>query len=87
MHGQIEIGTGAKPQIAYSYAPLYRGEEANHCPGCGRQHWIVGRMTAECGFCGSALPLDMFSTYSASPRIECRNYQPNDLPEHLRPVA
>ena len=36
---------------------VYRANEANHCPGCGRSHWFVGRMTAECGFCGAAVPL------------------------------
>jgi hypothetical protein len=29
----------------------------NHCPGCGRTHWYVGRLSAECGFCSTALPL------------------------------
>jgi hypothetical protein len=27
------------------------------CPGCGRTHWLVGRSTAECAFCATALPL------------------------------
>ena len=36
---------------------VYRCGEVNHCPGCGRTHWYVGRLSAECGFCGSALPL------------------------------
>lgn len=35
----------------------YRGGEVNHCPGCSRTHWIIGRSTAECAFCGTALPL------------------------------
>lgn len=35
----------------------YRPHEANHCPGCGQSHWMVGRVTAECAFCGTALPL------------------------------
>jgi hypothetical protein len=35
----------------------YRRDEINHCPGCGRTHWYVGRLSAECGFCGTALPL------------------------------
>ena len=35
----------------------YRENEVNHCPGCGRTHWYVGRVSAECGFCGTALPL------------------------------
>lgn len=36
---------------------FYREGERNHCPGCGREHWHVGRMSAECAFCGTALPL------------------------------
>jgi hypothetical protein len=29
----------------------------NHCPGCGRIQWLIGRVSAECAFCGTALPL------------------------------
>ena len=36
---------------------VYRANEANHCPGCGRSNWYVGRVSAECGFCGTAVPL------------------------------
>ena len=36
---------------------LYRYNEINHCPGCGRTHWVIGRFSAECGFCATALPL------------------------------
>jgi hypothetical protein len=36
---------------------LYRADEINHCPACGRTHWYVGRLSAECGFCGTALAL------------------------------
>jgi hypothetical protein len=39
------------------YHAVYREREVNHCPGCGRTHWYVGRMMAECGFCATALPL------------------------------
>jgi hypothetical protein len=39
------------------YHAVYRPNETNHCPGCGRSHWIVGRSLAECGFCATALPL------------------------------
>ena len=35
----------------------YRPDEVNRCPGCGRAHWIVGRFSAECAFCATALPL------------------------------
>jgi hypothetical protein len=36
---------------------VYRENEVNHCPGCGRSHWYIGSTTAECGFCATALPL------------------------------
>ena len=39
------------------YHAVYREQEVNHCPGCGRTHWLIGRMSAECAFCSTALPL------------------------------
>ena len=39
------------------YHVVYRENEVNHCPGCGRSHWHIGRLSAECAFCGTALPL------------------------------
>jgi PilZ domain len=36
---------------------VYRANADNHCPGCGRSHWYIGRFSAECGFCGTAVPL------------------------------
>lgn len=39
------------------YRLQYRMQEINHCPGCGRSHWLVGRMTAECAYCATALPI------------------------------
>lgn len=39
------------------YIVLYRHQEPNHCPGCGRAAWHVGRSTAECANCGTAIPL------------------------------
>ena len=36
---------------------VYRLNESNRCPGCGRDQWYVGRITAECGFCGTAVVL------------------------------
>ncbi len=38
------------------YHVVYRENEVNRCPGCGRSHWYVGRLSAECGFCATALP-------------------------------
>lgn len=39
------------------YHAVYRENEVNHCPGCGRTHWLLGRQLAECAFCSTALPL------------------------------
>lgn len=40
------------------YGIVYHEHETNHCPGCGRSHWYVGRTMAECAFCTTALPLE-----------------------------
>jgi len=45
---------------------VYRANEANHCPGCGRSHWYIGRVSAECGFCGTAVPLAEASRHEAA---------------------
>ena len=47
------------------YNAVYRRNQTNHCPGCGRTHWYVGRISAECGFCATALPFAELE-YSAS---------------------
>jgi hypothetical protein len=43
---------------ARGYHVSYRLHETNHCPGCGRTHWYVGRLSAECAFCGTAVELE-----------------------------
>ena len=40
------------------YKPVYKLNSVNPCPGCGRTHWLVGRSTAECAFCATALPIE-----------------------------
>jgi hypothetical protein len=47
----------AHDPVFRGYHAVYRAGVVNHCPGCGRSHWIVGRFSAECGFCATALPL------------------------------
>jgi hypothetical protein len=49
-------------QAARGYHAVYRDGSVNHCPGCGRTHWYVGRLLAECGFCSTALPLENSTT-------------------------
>ena len=49
---------------------VYRANESNHCPGCGRSQWYVGRVSAECGFCGTAVPLAETAAHDATPRTD-----------------
>lgn len=50
------------------YHAVYRENEVNHCPGCGRTHWLLGRQTAECAFCATALPLQDAIRHGPAPR-------------------
>ena len=42
---------------AMGFRLLYHPGEVNRCPGCNHSHWLVGRMSAQCAFCQTALPL------------------------------
>lgn len=55
---RIVPGHFAGPATLAGPLPVYREGSTNHCPGCGRAHWHVGRITAECAFCETALPID-----------------------------
>jgi len=35
----------------------YWPDNINHCPGCGKTSWIIGRFSAECSLCRTALAL------------------------------
>jgi hypothetical protein len=48
---------GPRNLMGRGYQVLFRDGEINHCPGCNGTNWYVGRVTAECGRCGTALPL------------------------------
>ena len=59
---EVLVFERAAPSFAATLAKrghhiVYRANEANRCPGCGRSHWYIGRVSAECGFCGTAVPL------------------------------
>ncbi len=51
-------GSLVPPAAMRGYHIAYRDGETNHCPGCGRTHWYIGRVMAECAFCATALPLE-----------------------------
>jgi hypothetical protein len=57
MLGSIDSRRGLFNPQTRGYHAVYRENEVNHCPGCGRTHWHIGRMSAECAFCSTALPL------------------------------
>jgi uncharacterized protein (DUF983 family) len=58
MLGTIMNDRPAYDPKAKGHVVAYRRGERNRCPGCGREHWLVGRVTAECANCGTALLLD-----------------------------
>jgi hypothetical protein len=51
-------GSLVPPVAQRGYHIVYRDHETNYCPGCGRTHWYIGRVMAECAFCSTALPLE-----------------------------
>jgi hypothetical protein len=54
--------TAFNPNVR-GYHAVYHDGEVNHCPGCGRTHWLIGRLSAECAFCSTALPLKEAATH------------------------
>lgn len=52
------------------YRVLFRRGETNRCPGCGHSQWLVGRTTAECAVCATALPLAETETGGFSPSLQ-----------------
>ena len=58
------------------YTMLYHKGEVNHCPGCGGTHWLVGRGSAECARCDTALPL--------AEQAHARLWQPEEKPSWLK---
>jgi len=55
---EVKVVRGRFDPSQRGYHQAYRLNESNWCPGCGRSHWLVGRMTAECAFCSTAIPLE-----------------------------
>lgn len=67
MLSSIESRREAFNPNARGYHAVYREGEVNHCPGCGRTHWIIGRVSAECAFCSTAMPLMEALTHGPAP--------------------
>ena len=64
------------------YHIMYREHETNHCPGCGRTHWLVGRTMAECAFCETALPLESAPLVGGSQIVRTIRRSTFRRPEH-----
>ena len=58
---------------------VYRAEETNRCPGCGRAQWHVGRVTAECAFCETAIPLAEAKWIGGNAPVAVAEEQPTKL--------
>lgn len=69
MLSSLEARRKAFNPNARGYHAVYHDGEINHCPGCGRTHWLIGRMSAECAFCSTALPLREASNQGSAPPV------------------
>jgi hypothetical protein len=65
----LKAATPLRRLASRGWLPLYHQDTVNHCPSCGHTHWHIGRATAECAFCETALPLAMVSAQPMEPRI------------------
>lgn len=65
----VESHRGPFDPALRGYHAVYRDNEVNHCPGCGRTHWYLGRLLAECAFCETALPLKDAYRQGPSPSV------------------
>jgi hypothetical protein len=74
---QVQEKGGPKLDLTIrGYQVMFRPDESNHCPSCSRAHWYVGRLTAECVFCGTALPL-----------AGAHWYESGSTPQRFAPIA
>ncbi len=51
------MGSYSLDFLSRPFSLVYRQNAVNHCPGCTHTNWMIGRMVAECAFCGTVLPL------------------------------
>ena len=63
------ISSEAWKPLERGYHAVYREHEVNHCPGCGRTQWLIGRVSAECAFCSTALPLREAGAQGPAPNV------------------
>lgn len=69
---EVSVEATTPPKVALQqrgYQPMYHLDIVNHCPGCGKSNWHVGRFSAECAYCETALPLAIVSSQPMQPRF------------------
>ena len=77
-YGSISRGFGMSRPVCFGrssfpeqsgrgFRPIYHRGSVNHCPGCDGVQWYIGRISAECAFCGTALPLQEAMAKQAGP--------------------
>lgn len=76
MFNSLEARRGQFNPATRGYHAVYRDNEVNHCPGCGRTHWYLGRVLAECAFCSTALPLQESFRHGPAPAPAIRVKRP-----------
>lgn len=88
MHLQTSFATGRSfDPVMRGYHIVYRDNSANHCPGCGHSNWMIGRLMAECAFCGTALPREHCHGLGARPRFVTAGEGDEHLPPNpLEPL-
>lgn len=74
MLSALNKGRAAFDPNQRGYHAVYRENQVNYCPGCGRTHWMIGRLLAECAFCATALPLSESHRHGQSARVVGRSW-------------
>ena len=64
------------------YHIVYREHDTNYCPGCGHTHWYIGRVSAECAFCTTALPLENSTFVAGGQSVRTIRRPVYGKPEH-----
>ncbi len=85
-HSHSASGQSYDPALR-GYIIHYHAGEPNHCPGCGRSQWVVGRIMAECAYCETALPLDHASNQGLIARFVQTHGPVSEIDPARLPVA
>jgi len=55
-HARIAAAPGGAVMPPH-FSVHYHAGTVNYCPACAGTHWLVGRASAQCAHCDTALPL------------------------------